>query len=233
MNSLRESSCISSLFEKDKVLRTNLPMRCLRVLFHRSTWFVSPLSLPTIKCLPVVITWAYTSQQSLNVWQRRYAFGIRCQKTRQLFSLRSPMKYATTCRVLRHKAIQTQRLKFLHHTYDHNSSNSKTSFSWAGSSVVSIWGSDRAFFYPVGYRLSSNVECSGQPAKRTTFLTGPDNQFFRGFIGLTAFNYTTRAAALALVTRIANAVATVLDQIVRTTNRTSLNLYYHVFAANI
>ena len=119
--------CISSDFEKDKVLRTNRQIRWRRVLFQRSTWQVSPVSFPTDWCLPVSITVEYVSQKSLNDLHQRYFLGINSQNFRQVSAVRSPMKNETIWRVLRHKAIQTHRLRAFEYTKDHNSSSSSTS----------------------------------------------------------------------------------------------------------
>jgi hypothetical protein len=42
--------CMSVDLEKESVLRTKRPIRCLSVLFHRSICAVSPVSLPTAVC---------------------------------------------------------------------------------------------------------------------------------------------------------------------------------------
>ena len=152
---------------------------------------------------------------------------------RQLASLRSPMKYATICLVRRQSAIQTHRLKDLQYTYDHNSSNSKTSFFLAGSNVFSVSGRDLAFFYPIRRCLPPDAEGPRQPAKRTALLSGPNHQLFSRFISTTAFDNTARSAWFAFETRVSNAVATIFYQFLWPTDGANSNFDYHVFGANI
>ena len=150
---------------------------------------------------------------------------------RQLASLRSPMKYATICLVRRQSAIQTHRLKDLQYTYDHNSSNSKTSFLLAGSNVFSVSGRDLAFFYPIRRCLPPDAEGPRQPAKRTALLSGPNHQLFSRFISTTAFDNTARSAWFAFETRVSNAVATIFYQFLWPTDGANSNFNYHVFGA--
>ena len=52
----KQTSCISTDLEKDNVMRTKRARRWRNVLFHRSTWAVSPVSFPSAECCSSGIT---------------------------------------------------------------------------------------------------------------------------------------------------------------------------------
>src|SRR5712691_4078917 len=81
---------------------------------------------------------------------------------RQVFSLRSPTAYATTCLVFRHNAIQIHACLVFFSTNDHSSSNSSivASASLAsGTTSVSLKaGSFSAFFLSMRSLLLSRLQ---------------------------------------------------------------------------
>src|SRR6266849_3605504 len=62
--------------EKDNVMRTNRASCWRSVLFQRSTWAVSPISLPTAVCCSSGMTEAETLKKSVKQWPWRYSCGI-------------------------------------------------------------------------------------------------------------------------------------------------------------
>ena len=147
MKSRVTSSWKENVFENDKVFLVYRAFDCRQVLFHRSTWEVCPVSLPTLLCVSFGNTLQYTLQKSLKVRHVLYEAGMRSQSILHDTSLRSPRIKATTWRVLRQMAIHSQHLSAFFKTNDHISSNSKTSSFWAGSSVSSIAGFSASFFW--------------------------------------------------------------------------------------
>jgi transposase len=61
----RQASCMTSDLEKESVMRTKRASGFRSVFFHRSTWAVSPVSLPTAVCCSSGITALYAAQTSV------------------------------------------------------------------------------------------------------------------------------------------------------------------------
>src|SRR2546429_4044723 len=96
------------------------------------------------------MTSLYTFQKSAKQCPLRYSSGILFHNSRQVFSLRSPIARATTCRVFLQRAIHIHTLFTFFNTNDHNSSNSNVVASGSlASSVTNVslkGGSFAAFF---------------------------------------------------------------------------------------
>jgi hypothetical protein len=163
-----------SRFENDKVLRTDRPTRCRSVLFQRSTCAVSPVSLPTQRCVSTGNTTAYASQKSLKLAHCRYGAGILRHRRRQVRSLRSPMTKARTWRVRRHTATVSRRVSGqttrLHHVpADHRVARAE---AWRAMRAMS-----GVFFYPGRQGFSGDAEEATEPAPTGPFVMGPEDFF--------------------------------------------------------
>lgn len=94
----------------------------------------------------------------------------------QLDCERSPIKYATTCRVLRQSAIQIQRLRAFFRTNDQSSSNSSVVASGSSASatirVCASGGRVISFFEPTGDRVSGDAKGASQPAQTAALVIG-------------------------------------------------------------
>ncbi len=109
----------------------------------------------------------YACQKSVEQCPHRYASGRVFHSSRHVSSLRSPMARATTCRVLRQRAIQIHALFAFFKTNDHSSSHSSSvaSGSFAsGLMSVSLKGGNTASFFlailpPMSVKLQRFAQC--------------------------------------------------------------------------
>src|SRR6266487_2293337 len=102
-----------------------------------------------------------------------------------VFLLRSPTAYATTCRVLRHRAIQIQESLAFLRTNDHSSSSSRiveVGSSGSGASrVVRKGGSCATFFDPTGYGGARDAKGAREATQTASFLGGVQNLLAASF----------------------------------------------------
>lgn len=140
--------------------------------------------------------------------------------------LRSPTTAATICFVLRHTAVQSQRLSLRRYTKDHTSSSSKTSFACAGSSVSAMVGERATFFYPWSQRVSWYARCSLYASHTAPLLIQTKNLFltFRRVRLRFWLQNTTSPTIPTQVLLIAIAIASILHDILAAALRTAMNL---------
>src|ERR1041384_1313674 len=100
-------------------------------------------------------------------------------KWRQVASLRSPIAYATTCRVRRHNAIQIQAVLVFFCTNDHSSSSSSVvAFGTVESGCTSVLlngGSAAAFFEPANHCGTRDTKRARQAAQARALFVGVQN----------------------------------------------------------
>src|SRR5690349_199519 len=92
----------------------------------------------------------YAFQKSVKQCPSRYSSGMFFHNSRHVFSLRSPIARATTCRVFLQRAIHIHTLFTFLNTNDHNSSNSRIvalGSSGSGAINVSLSGGNFAAFF--------------------------------------------------------------------------------------
>lgn len=95
-------------FENDSVFRTNRAHRCRTVSQDRSTWAVSPASLPAAACRSAGATARYAARTSVaTTAPSRYPSGSASHRHSAVRSDRSPHTIATTCRVRASSATHT------------------------------------------------------------------------------------------------------------------------------
>jgi hypothetical protein len=117
-------------------------------------------------------------------------------------SLRSPKTKATTCRVRRHRATQSQRTNALLRTKLHSSSSSRTSSHSASGSVCSRGGKRlRLLFQPAGDGIARDAEDAAQPSQAGPLVVRREDRFLLLFgvaVGLRIGSEGVGASAAAI-----------------------------------
>ncbi len=182
-------------------MRTKRARRCHNVLFQRSMCAVCPDSFPHAVCGSSGKTFWYASQKSEKPCPRRNAAGMRSQSGWQVAAERSPVTSATTWRVCRHRAIQTQHLLAFFKTNDHNSSNSKSGFSAGTTNVMAKSGSGFFFALPLGHTVTRHAKGTRQATQGTPFFLGTQN-FLALLLRITVRLQVFPTTTLTVVTKI-------------------------------
>ena len=115
------------------------------------------------------------------------------------------MKYATTCRDLRHSAIQIQRLRAVFKTNDQSSSNSSVVASGSSASgtisVRASGGNFFSFFEPAGDRVSADAQGASEATQTAALIIGAQDRFALTF-RLAVWLWVVAAISLAIMAEV-------------------------------